>query len=256
MAAVAHGRAKELLEVGGRPLLAHAFSDLSASGLGQALIVTSPLKPELAATFGPRFGSLELSYVEQPEPRGLLDAIELAVRSVADLPILVWLPDNHWRGTRPAAAQLLAALESIPSALMRDRLVTLVALVEIDRSQVGRFGGAGFVETAEVRGHPDLVEIERVYAKGERSPQHGARLLKGFPFHLHSSAARLLAEITAQRTAHESGPGPARELDDTPLLQLLAREHRLFGVILRDGALYDCGIPAGFAAASAAAQSA
>src|SRR5262249_8188588 len=61
MRTVAGARAKELLPVGGRPLIAHGLLDLAAAGVTEALVVVSPDKPELARELGPRVGGVALT---------------------------------------------------------------------------------------------------------------------------------------------------------------------------------------------------
>jgi glucose-1-phosphate thymidylyltransferase len=238
LGAIARDGAKELVSVAGRALVEHALADLAASGIAEALIVTSPRKPMLAAMLGSRAQGVALSYVVQEEPRGLADALSLAEEFVAGEPFLCWLPDNLWSGRRPAAAQLLDAFGRAPRA-------HVVALLQIAAADVLRHGAAGFVETAPSSAGPDLARIVRVLGKGARPPlpsDPAGTLLKGFPLDLWQPD--LFDRIRALRA--RSPPG---ELDDTPILQELAAEGRLFGAVLRDGRLFDCGIPEGLAAA-------
>jgi UTP-glucose-1-phosphate uridylyltransferase len=237
MRAVAGARAKELLPVGGRPLLAHGLHDLAAAGVTDALIVVGPDKPELARELGSRVSSVALHYVEQREPLGVADAIALAEPFAAGEPLFCWLPDNLWSpraGARSASAQLAAARTLHPDA-------TLVGLIEVPRESLARFGSAGFVEATPLG--PDRVRIERVLPKGSRPEAGGATVLKGFPLDLYSPD--VFDRIRRERAALRASP-TASELDDTPILAELAREGRLVGVVLRDGRLFDCGIPDGY----------
>lgn len=240
MRVVAGEGAKELLSVGGRPLICHGIADLAASGVTEALIVTSPDKPELVTALGPSHAGVALHYAVQPQPRGLADALALAEPFTEGHPFVCWLPDNLWSGARPASAQLIAALPSVPDA-------HLVGLLEIAAGDVARHGAAGFVDVEPASRSPDLFRIVRVLDKGARpalSGEPGATRLKGFPLDLWQPD--LFDRIRALRLRHAGG-----ELDDTPILQELAREGRLFGVALRGGRLFDCGIPEGLAAARA-----
>ncbi len=108
--------------------------------------------------------------------------------------------------------------------------------------QLARFGSAGFVESTPVGSARDRVRIDRVLPKGTRPDAGGAPRLKGFPLDLYGPDVfdRIRRERAALRTA------AARELDDTPILAELAGEGRLIGVVLRDGRLFDCGIPEGY----------
>ena len=236
MRAIARGRAKELLSVAGRTLLDHALDDLERSGIAEALIVTSPGKPEIEATLGSRRGGVELRYEVQPAPLGLADALALAESFAGGEPFVCWLPDNLWSGSQPATAQLLKALAQVPD-------VQLVGLIELDPSAEGSYGSAGYVDVEP--GTADLVRIERVHDKGSRPQATGARRLKGFPLDVWQP--ELFERIKAARKTSGNG-----ELDDTPFLQAFAREGRLFGVVLRGGRLFDCGFPGGLESARAA----
>jgi UTP-glucose-1-phosphate uridylyltransferase len=239
MRAVAGARAKELLPVGGRPLIAHGLLDLAAAGVTEALVVVSPDKPELARELGARVGGVALTFVEQPVPLGVADAIALAEPFAAGEPFFCWLPDNLWsaarNGGRSASAQLAAARAHHPGA-------SFVGLIEVPGDQLARFGSAGFVESTPVGSARDRVRIDRVLPKGTRPDAGGAPRLKGFPLDLYGPDVfdRIRRERAALRTA------AARELDDTPILAELAGEGRLIGVVLRDGRLFDCGIPEGY----------
>src|SRR5262245_35377465 len=176
MRAVAAARAKELLPVGGRPLLVHGLLDLAAAGVTEALVVVSPDKPELARELGPRVGGVALTFVEQPQPLGVADAIALAEPFAAAKPFFCWLPDNLWSAARAdahsASAQLAAARGERPDA-------TFVGLIEVPREELARYGSAGFV--AATPAGADRVRIERVLRKGSRPEAGGALVLKGFP---------------------------------------------------------------------------
>jgi len=247
MQSIARAGAKELLVVGGKSLLAHALGDLAASGIESVVVVVSPSKPEIRAALGDRFeaptATVRLEWVVQPQPLGVADALSLAQPFVGDAPFVCWLPDNLWLGERPATAQLIEALADHPAAHG-------VGLVEHRRAalDLAQVGAAGFVDVA-ARG-PELrsLAITRVHPKGSAPPELGETFLKGFPFDLYRPD--LFERIARLRELGKSG-----ELDDTPLLQELALEGKLRGVVLRGGRLYDCGVPRGYEAACAATSS-
>jgi UTP-glucose-1-phosphate uridylyltransferase len=238
MQAVRGAQAKELLAVGGRPLIVHGLRDVAAAGVTEALVVVSPDKPELERTLGPALDGVSLTFATQPRPDGLADAIALAEPFTAGAPFFCWLPDNLWSGARAASVQVAAALARLPAS-------HLVALVELPATDLAKYGSAGFVETTPVAGATDLVRIDRVLPKGTRPAPRAATVLKGFPFFLYQPD--LFERIRRERRRHAG-----RELDDTPILTALAEEGRLHGVVLRGGSLFDCGIPEGYRNAVAA----
>src|SRR5262245_1316768 len=225
-------RAKELLEVGGRPLLRHGLRDVAQAGVTKALVVVSPDKPELARALGREAEGVELEYVTQPRPDGLADALSLAESFTAGEPFLCWLPDNLWSGTLAASVQASAALAHVPGS-------HVVALLELPVADLSRYGRAGYVESSPVAGARDLFRIDRVLPKGTPPPSGAMTVRKGFPLFLYQSD--LFRRIREQRARPDG-----RELDDTPILAALASEGRLHGVVLRGGSLFDCGIPEGY----------
>lgn len=235
MQSVSADQAKVLLPVAGQPLVVHALRDLAAAGVTEALVITSPDKPEIERRLGRSIEGIALTYGVQARPDGLADALSLAESFVAGEPFFCWLPDNVWIGSPSASAQLAAGLARVPASHG-------VGLHELSAADLPRFGSAGFVQTSAVPSARDLVRIDRVLAKGSPPPVRDGRVLKGFPVDLYR--ADLFDRIRRLRAAHAG-----REFDDTPLLDELAREGRLHGVVLRDGELFDCGIPDGYHAA-------
>lgn len=233
--------------VGGQSLLAHALSDLAASGIETVVVVVSPSKPEIRAALGDRFetphATLRLEWLVQPQPLGVADALSLAEPFVRGASFVCWLPDNLWLGERPATAQLIEALADHPAAHG-------VGLVAHRRNalDLAKVGAAGFVDVAAHEHDARSLAITRVHPKGSAPPAGGDAILKGFPFDLYRPD--LFERIARLRALGRSG-----ELDDTPLLQELALEGRLRGVVLRGGRLFDCGVPRGYEAACAAASS-
>lgn len=238
MQEVRGGQAKELLDLGGRPLVRHGLRDVASAGITRALVVVSPDKPELARALGRSAEGVELEFVTQTRPDGLADALALAEPFTAGEPFVCWLPDNVWSGSIAASTQVAGALARVPGS-------HLVALLELPAADLARYGRAGFVETTPVAGVRDLHRIDRVLPKGTRPAPGATTILKGFPLLLYQPD--LFDRIRRERPNH-----PGRELDDTPILAALAAEGRLHGVVLRGGSLFDCGIPEGYRGAVAA----
>src|SRR2546425_8581234 len=110
--------AKELLPLGRKPLIHHALDEVERAGFTCATIVISPGKRSLRTYFEPDTAldtlllergdddglgrlreataiaeRLHLSFVEQPSPAGLGDAV-LVSRAAGDEPFAVLLPDD------------------------------------------------------------------------------------------------------------------------------------------------------------------
>ncbi len=67
-------RPKALVEVAGQPLLAHVLDALRPV-TGEVVVVVGYRGEQIVDRFGPAYRGLELTYVRQPERRGLADAV-------------------------------------------------------------------------------------------------------------------------------------------------------------------------------------
>jgi dTDP-glucose pyrophosphorylase len=71
-------RPKGLVEVAGRPLLAHVFETLAGLPIDEIVVVIGYEGAMIREHFGDSFDDLALTYVEQPERRGLAHAVDVA----------------------------------------------------------------------------------------------------------------------------------------------------------------------------------
>lgn len=84
---------KVLLTVGDKPILGHILDDLHAAGIRRVCLVIGYLGEMIKDYVSKHYGKLEVSYVEQPEPKGLGHAIWLT-RGAVSGPVLVMLGDT------------------------------------------------------------------------------------------------------------------------------------------------------------------
>lgn len=122
------GIPKEMLPLGGRPLIEHALAEAAGAGFTEAVVVVSPEKRELRRLLEAGSFPLAVSVVEQPAPLGIGDAV---LRAGVDGAAGVLLPDDvvpsseHWQSLR-------AAYEADGAAALCVR--------RVDRSEAHRFG--------------------------------------------------------------------------------------------------------------------
>jgi UTP-glucose-1-phosphate uridylyltransferase len=90
---------KELLPLGGKPLIAHALEEAERAGFDAAVVVVSPGKKSLAQYLADNQHPVPVEIVFQPQPLGIGDAV---LRCWRNEPIGVMLPDDvvlstdHW----------------------------------------------------------------------------------------------------------------------------------------------------------------
>jgi UTP--glucose-1-phosphate uridylyltransferase len=90
---------KELLPLGGRPVLDHALAEAARAGFEAAVVVLSPAKHQIARFLSESDLPLPVETVVQPTPLGVGDAV---LRCWKNEPVAVLLPDDvvleteHW----------------------------------------------------------------------------------------------------------------------------------------------------------------
>lgn len=88
-----HTYPKVLLTVGNKPIIGHILDDLSAAGIKKVCMVVGYLGGKIKDYVGQHYKHLDVTYVEQAEPRGLGHAIWLT-RGAVSGPVVVMLGDT------------------------------------------------------------------------------------------------------------------------------------------------------------------
>ena len=97
---VTKGVSKQLLPVYDKPMIYYPLSVLMLADIKEILIISSPGDIESYKTLlgdGAQFG-IELTYVVQPEPKGLAEAFILGESFIGDRPVALVLGDNIFYG--------------------------------------------------------------------------------------------------------------------------------------------------------------
>src|SRR5437868_577021 len=98
-ASAGFGTPKELLPLGGKPLMAHALAEAARAGFDAAVVVVSPAKRQLQEFLAGPDHPIPIEIVVQPEALGIGDAV---LRGWRGEPVGVLLPDDvvlatdHW----------------------------------------------------------------------------------------------------------------------------------------------------------------
>lgn len=126
---------KEMLPVGGKPVIQHIVEELAANGIERIVFVTAPGKEAIGTHFEGEYAGVTFASTVQPVPRGLGDAVLLAERLVDRTPFAIALGDAIL-GTRDApdvVARLGRALEEHDATCV-------IAVREVARAVTGRYG--------------------------------------------------------------------------------------------------------------------
>jgi UTP--glucose-1-phosphate uridylyltransferase len=221
---------KEVLPVGLKPVLYWTLDEAADAGLLRAIIITNPHKPMLEAVARNYQGPLELEFVPQDHPRGLGDAFLRARDNLAGSSFVALLPDNLFHGPNPT--------ESVISTYRRTGLNT-VLLAEIGEKEAGSKGATG---RAAVREASDgSLRITAVADKGGGRFDTAGSQVAVTPIGRMAFSGSILDEFDHIGR----GLGAGVELDDVPVLQKLAAQEALAGVISK-AKFFDVGVPEGY----------
>src|SRR4051812_16186488 len=148
---------KELLPILDRPTIQYVIEEAAQAGITDAIVITSQQKPALAAHFQPnrelenRLKSagksslldslqklcqqIQFQFINQPQQRGLGDAVLQSRPALANEPFLCQLGDAIFSGDLLPARQLVEAYQKFGTSI--------IGLEEVNEEKVGRYGIIG-----------------------------------------------------------------------------------------------------------------
>jgi UTP--glucose-1-phosphate uridylyltransferase len=126
---------KEMLPVGGKPVIQHIVEELLANGIDRVVFVTAPGKDAIDAHFAGQYAGVSFVSVVQSAPRGLGDALLQADGFTGDEPFAVALGDAIIGTREPSTA--VARLGEVLDATSAD---VVIAVREVPRALTGRYG--------------------------------------------------------------------------------------------------------------------
>jgi UTP--glucose-1-phosphate uridylyltransferase len=234
---------KEMLPVVDKPAIQYVVEEAVAAGLDDILMITGRSKRaledhfdrnyELEDTLRAKGDADRLSlvqeatdlatvhYVRQGEPKGLGHAVLVAAQHVGREPFAVLLGDDLIDERDPLLARMIEVQERLGGSV--------IALIEVDPSQIHLYGCAAVEATAE----DDVVRVTDLIEK----PKHDA------PSNLAIIGRYVIAPEVFD-VLRETPPGAGGEIQLTDALRVLAgRDDRggpVHGVLFR-GRRYDTG---------------
>ena len=240
---------KELLPIGGKPLIQYAIDEAVASGIEEIVVVIGPRKSWLESFLNPdresqseplshgkkvdaesldAFSSLaRITIVQQSMPLGLGDALLCAQPTVGEEPFAVILPDALIDAPQPALAQLMAAYKERPAAF--------VATQRVEPCDFSRFGMLAVMPEKDLRVATAPFRVLSIVEKPR--PTNAPSNFGVFGRYL------LTPEIFAD--LKHVGTTIRGEVQLTDALAIYCRRHPLYGLVFT-GKHYDAGHPLGY----------
>jgi UTP--glucose-1-phosphate uridylyltransferase len=236
---------KELLPILDRPTIQYVLEEASGAGINDVLLITSKGKDAIENHFRPHakleerlraggkenllaalnqlIANVHVHSVDQPEQRGLGDAVHQARNHVKNEPFLCLLGDTLFSGESPSA-QLIAAHQKLGTSV--------IGLEEVPLEKVDRYGIVGFESLGEPASAGGVLRLTTLVEKPPRDKAPSRFAI----------AARYLLTPTIFACLDETKPGKGGEIQLTDALKLMLAREPIHGVVLR-GRRHDIGNP-------------
>jgi glucose-1-phosphate thymidylyltransferase len=202
---------KAMVEVDGKPLLAHCLSKLAALDADEFVVIVGYEKEHIIDHFGDSFQGIPITYAHQEEPDGLAHAL-LQAEPMVDDDFMLMLGDNVFQGNLSAVVQR-----------QRERRVDGAFLVEeVSESEASRYG---------VCVTNDYGEITSVVEKPDQPPSN--LVMTGF----YTLSPAIF------EACHLVQPSDRGEYELSDAISLLMESGRTIDAIPLDGWRIDVGYP-------------
>lgn len=212
---ITKGKPKELLEISGKPVINWCVEEL----INCEIIIVINEKKKLIKF---HLGEDNFTYVYQPKPYGVADAIYRCKNLINDEQFIVSLPDNIFIGEKNPISELIPVAKKYKK--------NTIALSKVSKKMAKYFGNCGGVSLSLLE--PNVYKITEIKPKekGYFSTDGKEFVFRYFPRYVFNyEIFNYIDKIKY-----------VGELDDVPLLQELAKNNLLIGVEII-GKFFDVG---------------
>lgn len=239
---------KELLPVGDVPMIHYAVCEAIAAGVREIYVVINRRQKQPIEDFYRRSDwrtgewsgltgadECDLLFLDQPNPLGIVDAVDKAKEYLADEPFFLLMPDDVFYAEIPACVQLRDAFLQQPR--------NLLGLTRVTRETAGTFSDSGGVELKPLE--------DRVFLVTALLDKSQATLELGTTDQALRVCGRYILTHEFFDEAANIAPDELARKDEIPVLRRLSAKERILGLAL-DGERFDCGNWQGYWAANRA----
>jgi len=129
-----------MLPIANKPMLMYGFDQLRASGIKKIGVILGPLQEGIVEALGDgsKFG-VRVTYIAQPEPKGIAHAVLISQKFLGDSPFIVHLGDNLLKDNIPELArEFLKSRADASLILTRVRDPERFGVVLLDRGKIAK----------------------------------------------------------------------------------------------------------------------
>jgi UTP--glucose-1-phosphate uridylyltransferase len=242
---LARGQPKEMLSIGGRPMIYYTVHEAAVSGLEHLYVVinkrkrslrryleSDKLETDLQKEQSEKSVSIpRITFIDQPVPLGSGDAIYRTKEMIGQEPFALMMPDFLFFGSTLALAQMIPSYERFRK--------DMVGVLLLGSGEAEGFGNVGIFQPIPLK--EDMVEVRGISQKlktpltledGKKMYKAIGRCILGSHFFSYLETVRPLEG----------------EWDDAHALRALCKGKKVMGKIL-EGTGFDVGNPVGYRAA-------
>jgi glucose-1-phosphate thymidylyltransferase len=127
-----------MLPIANKPMLMYGFDHLRAAGIKEIAIILGPLQEGIMEALGDgsKF-NVKITYIEQPDPKGIAHAVLIAQSFLKDDPFIVYLGDNLLKESIPILVEKFVTSRADAMVVVaRVRDPNRFGVVRIERGKV------------------------------------------------------------------------------------------------------------------------
>ena len=242
---LAKGQPKEMLSIGGHPIIYYTVHEAALSGLEHLYVVINERKRSLRRYLesdkldtdlqreesGKTVSMPCITFIDQPAPLGSGHAIYRTKEIIGEEPFALMMPDFLFFGSTLALAQMIPSYERFEK--------DMVGVLVLGSGETEGFGNVGIFQPLPLEEH--MVEVRGISEK-LKTPlklEHGEKIYKAIGRCILGS--HFFSYLETSRSLEG-------EWDDAHALRALCNEKKVMGKIL-EGTGFDVGNPVGYRAA-------